>query len=532
MISRRAFVIGAAAVSTIASTPKLFAADGDGAVSISVKDSPLPNALDVYYSSLVDLSRMNGFSSSDRLLLGNTITTFDISKDTPYYNEGLFERFADRIFLQSPDSIGPANQADRFSLQYETVIKTAADSIDQRHPEIVPKLTELSKAVEKKTEELSALIVKFEKEWASIAGVSGIKPGDSDYDLRYLNFLEKARYADQVDIVSGRIDALLGRVEQVRRSVYAPHEIVVLEAVAQLSSTRKIARPRRPQYERTISGVNELTFADPKTRLESVCDISAPSLPLGDLVKFLSVDGYRKPFDITKSSVVTERHEKTWSSAAEAKVSFFGIGIGGGGGGSGSSSFAQTINDAAGIKVAFDNISEVLVDRGYWFNPAIFEDQRLAKIIAAIPGSDRLKYVSVSLIIARGLELTLTSSSSVDTNTWSKQNIAGRGGCSFFGFSFGGGGGSSNANYNISVSSDGKSVTFKDDGQVTRVLAVRLVEMVLRPVNNMAPTLMDFPADEKPQRNPIGVPVEEYRNFVRGRINYLDLNKAKFPGGF
>ena len=528
MISRRAFMVGSLAVSAAATLPYTASADENGALNVSIKDSPLPDALDIYYASLIDLSRMNGFSSSDRLLLGNTITTFSISEDTPYYNEGLFQRFVDRIFLKSPDAIGPANQADRFSLQYETVLKVAADSIDQRHPEIGPKLNELTKAISKKTEELSELQMKFETEWAGIAKAGGLSADDADYDLRQLNFLEKARYADQIDIISGRIDALIGRVEQVRRSVYAPHEIVVLEAVAQLSETRKIARPRRPQFERTIKDVNELTFADPRTRVESICDISSPSLPLGDLVGFLTAEGYRKPFDITKTSVVTERHNKTWSGNAEARVSFFGIGIGGGGGGGGSSSFAQTINEATGVRVGFDNISEVLVDRGYWFNPAIFEDERLAKILSTIPGAERLKYVSVSLIIARGLELTLTANSSIDTNTWSKQNIAGRGGCSFFGFSFGGGGGSTSENYNVSVSGDGKSVTFKDGGKVTRVLAVRLVEMARPRVPDANPTLLDFPSEAAPQRSPVGVPAAEYRNFVKGRINYLELNKFKF----
>src|SRR4051794_34100031 len=65
-------------------------------VSISVADSPLKNALDIYYDFLVGICKQNGYKTgTDKMLINNTITSFDISQDTPYYNEGLFRAFAD-----------------------------------------------------------------------------------------------------------------------------------------------------------------------------------------------------------------------------------------------------------------------------------------------------------------------------------------------------------------------------------------------------------------------------------------------------
>src|SRR4051812_20693709 len=57
--------------------------------SISVADSPLPNALDMYYSFLLGLARDNGATDKQKLLVNNTIIPFDIAQDTPYYDEGL-----------------------------------------------------------------------------------------------------------------------------------------------------------------------------------------------------------------------------------------------------------------------------------------------------------------------------------------------------------------------------------------------------------------------------------------------------------
>src|ERR1043166_6214694 len=78
-------------------------------VNISIADSPLKQALDIYYDNFINLAQ--GFGDKDRMLINNTITSFDISQDTPYFNEGLFRAFADRVFKDSPENLG-SNRAD------------------------------------------------------------------------------------------------------------------------------------------------------------------------------------------------------------------------------------------------------------------------------------------------------------------------------------------------------------------------------------------------------------------------------------
>src|SRR5258708_33800333 len=99
---------------------------------IPVADSPLKAALDFYYRNLIDLISNNGrgYGGDQKLLLNSTIMSFDISQDTPFYNEGLFRNFADRVFTDSPQGLGPANRADRFSLHYERAVRIAASSVD------------------------------------------------------------------------------------------------------------------------------------------------------------------------------------------------------------------------------------------------------------------------------------------------------------------------------------------------------------------------------------------------------------------
>ena len=520
MFTRRD-VIAATAATVAFGLPKM--AQAQSSVNISIADSPLPQALDIYYDSLIRLCQANGFGSADKLVLNNTITSFDISADTPYFNEGLFRRFADRIYLRSPDEVGPAAQADRYSVVYERLLRTVATQVDQRHPEIVPKLRELDDALDRVTRELNDLVMRLEAQWTTIAQSRGLTRGTPEYELQQITYFEQIRYPDQVSSRSARISDYLIRKEQVRRSVYSPAETLLLETVEELSEFKKIARPLRPTYERSNPNVNDLTFANPVSTPVSLCDVSHSSYPLGDLGLFLRAGGQRAPIDITRSSSTTNHHDEAWGARASASIPFFGIG--GSGGGSGASGYTNAISNAAGLRIAFDNIAEVLVDRGGWFNPALFANRDLARLIYAQPDVNRLKYIAVSLVICRGLSLSLTSNVDIDRNSWSTQTIGASGGASFFGFRFGGSASRTTNDWSVFVSEDGRTVTFKDDPAYCRLVAVRLVEAAgNRPTDRLTG---EFAGEARP-RGPLSrfVTEEQLRQFRAGRINYRQLMGA------
>lgn len=495
--------------------------EGIGDTKISVADSPLPNALDMYYSFLVGLAKANGLSDQQKLLLNNTITAFDISQDTPYYNESLFRNFADRVFLASPQSIGPANKADRFSKQYEEIIRIAASKIDRKYNQITSQIDDLQRKLQVETERLSDRIVKINDQWTKIVNATGLKSDDPTYELKYINFLESVRYADQIASYTANIDMIVGSIDAVRRSKFSPAEQKLLDVLNELSDTKKLVRPKRPTFERTVKDVTDLTFANPTLRNNATMDTSPPIYPVGDLVKFLKLPG-PKSFSVNKGSVAAEQHDRSWSAGGSIGYGMFSIG----GSASGSSSFRQDISKSAGISVGFENLSEYLVDREMWFDPSLFSDAELATTLSKIPGIGRLQYVSVSLIIARGLTLQLTFNDSITTSSWSKRSFAASGGISVFGFSFGASGGNSSYDYNLDVSTDGKTVTFKDDPQLSRVLAVRLEPLATVPQERLAaesnPNIAsDMEAAAPGSSSPLG-------KFRKGEISYKELQQTKF----
>lgn len=475
--------------------------------NISIADSPLTNALDVYYAWLLEIASSATHAASDqKILLNNTITPFDISVDTPYYNEGLFRNFADRVFKSSPQQIGAANRADRFSKHYSALISQAASRIDRKYSSIATELTAIRREIDTKTNQLRDLIIKLENDWKSI----GVPPESENYELKYLSFLESIRYADQVGSISDEIDDMIGQMDSLRRSAYSADEQLILDNLSQFTKTSMISRPRRPSFERTVDGVDELTFADPKVRIDAICDTSPPIYPLGDLVKFLKEPGTRN-VTIEKNSTVTTRHDSQWSAGGSARFGFFKIG----GGGSGSSSYSSVITKTNSISLNFINISEYLVDRDFWFNPAIFEKPDLLRLFEQIGGLERLEFVSISLILGRGLTLSLKFDTELDESQWTKRQFNASGGISVFGFSFGGSGSNSSYDYTAEIAADRRGVTFTDDPQLTRVLGYRLDPFVKAKSGRL-----DLRSDANV--------VSALSDFRSAKLRYVDLQKSKF----
>jgi hypothetical protein len=484
-----------------------------GDVSISVKDSPLPAALDMFFSFMIDLAD-HYTAGKQKMLINNVITAFDISQDTPYYDAGLFRNFADRVYMESPQTLGPANRADRFSLHYEQIIRVAASKIDRNYPQIKPDIDALRRELNDESNQLNSYLKKVADDWADIAQHMGIKPGDKDYEFKFINYLEGIRYADQVNSFTIDIDNTLGEMDAVRRAVYTTSEQILLDNLNEFSLTKKVARPRRPYLEREQK-CTEATFADPTVRVESICDISPSAFPIGDLVAFLKTDPAIPPktLKIDKKSVAKYQHDKEWGAGGSVTYAFFSIGANA----SGSSSYIQNISQTSGLEVGFANIAEYYIDRDLWYNPATFADPNLQKLFATIPGLDRLQYASISVIIARGLRIKLLFESEVDTTAWSKQSFAASGGVEVFGIGFGGSASYSTYDYSFEMATDRRSVEFIDDPQETRLLAVRVEPFIV----------------EKPTRGGPANPDPKLRkawdDFRAGKISYGEIQNAKNP---
>ncbi|MBL8311211.1 MAG: hypothetical protein JNL19_12355 [Burkholderiales bacterium] len=450
---------------------------------ISVADSPLANALNVYYDSLVKICQPQGLANDQKLLLCNTITPFPIAEDTPYYSQGVFRNYVDRVFAGEPsNAVGPASRAERFSFLYSDLVGIANSKIEQSHPEVAVALRKKRDELTVQRKELVQFLGDVRKQWSQ-QPEAALPPTDARYMLGYITFLNNIQYESQLQTYRDPVSDTLSEMNAIRRGVYKPWEQAVLDAFEALSEDSSESRPLQPTFERSWAAagrppLTDLDFSTPIFRSPTLFDVTPGIYPTSDLSAFLRNQGTRR-IDISSSSQYQHTHDSAWGASGSASYMFFSVG----GSGGGSSHFAQDIRKSNALTFEFANMEEVLADRQLWFNPQALIDPNVRKLIGTLPAYNRLQYVSVSAIIARGLTLTVSFSSSVATQSWTQQSIAASGGISIFGFGFGGGGSSSQSDSTVTVSADGSSVTFKDGPKVARVLGYR-IEPFIKPMQD------------------------------------------------
>jgi hypothetical protein len=191
-----------------------------------------------------------------------------------------------------------------------------------------------------------------------------------------------------------------------------------------------------------------------------------------------------------------------------------------GGGGSGSSSFKNSMSKLNSIKIGFANIAEYLIDRSAWFNPAVLQDPATRNLVKNRRELDNLQYVSVGLIICRGLSLELKFSEKVDSANFSESSISGGGGATFLGCSINTSASHASSRTSVKMDATGTTVTFTDDGNVGRVLGVR-VEPFLAGVNaGVKGNIEVLTQDDTNLKT-------KFEALKIGKENYIDFQKSK-----
>ncbi|MCK1316807.1 hypothetical protein [Bradyrhizobium sp. 23] len=508
-LNRREFVLTSAAAAAVSGLPWSHAHADE-----------LPAALadfqQKYYNFLGSL--VSSPNIKDPLLvMNNTITPLDADPKTPYYNQELFRLYADQTFSSPTTSLiapGAMNQSGRFSTIYRDTVGIAASQVDQDHPEIAQVVTDLQGRLTDAQKAFQEKDKQFNEQWADLSRSRGLQPGTREYTLNYLKWLEDVRYNDQMATYSTAIDRLNSQIRTVRRSKYTASQVALLDNVDALDSSFDIARPRYAQTEldqlEAGQRLTDLTLADPHQTPAALFDRSPLILPIADLKKFLTGTGGRS-FDSTTQSAAISSGSSSWSGSGGA--SFFGWSVGGGG--SGSSSYRKDVESSKALKLSFKNVDEIYIDRGQWFNPGVLQDKSTFELVKTLTQLQYLKYVAVSLFIARGTTLSLELKNNASSSDWSTQSFSGHGGGSFFGFSFGGGGGSSRTSSNFTSDANGTTITFADGEDVIRVLGARVEPFLQIPASNALaasdiPDLSGAVADMK-----------------AGKITYLEYQKRR-----
>jgi hypothetical protein len=391
--------------------------------------------------------------------------------------------------------------------------------IDQNHPEIEHSLEDLRARQDRATQALTDKINSLDEAWSVIAQHRGLQVDTVDYEMQHATWAGQVRYSDQIQTYVDNLDRINAQMDATRRRVYKPSEIAALDNYGFLSTAYNVARPWTPNVERSFraSGtpLNEFILADPRKLVPAMFDSSPLVFPVGDLVSFLSAVGVRG-FDTIHQESSLSTSSSSWLASGGA--SFLGWSIGGGG--SGSSSMTRSSTKLSSIDIHFDNLSEYLADRSAWFNPGVLQDPEIYDLVKTRPEINKLQYIAVSLIIARGTRLSLKFSEAVNNSDWSQSSFNANAGASFLGFSFGASGGSSRSSYSVTTSSDGTSVTIQDGPQVARVLGVR-VEPFLHGMSAAPPHALNFRIEELPQLK------EDLKALQTGRTSYVQFQKNR-----
>lgn len=480
--------------------------------TVTPADSMLKNALENYYDFLLaNIQGIDSDTATDKVVLGNLITAFDISKETPYYNEGLFAKFADRP-ISGPVERFDARflDSDRYSFHYEQVIAALTAKIDQRHPEIVPKLTELNDAIDKLREKLNLFRLETATQWAKIAATLNITQDSRDYDLKYIKFLEDIRFEQQTIYYTIRMDEYFARIDQVRRGVYETHELPLLSAALELQAGKWMARPKSARFEKSVPHVDELTFANPEAKSRAVFDVYPETSPIGDLVSFLEApttpERVRR-FEISSVSDTKSRFTTTWGGSAGVNFGLFSIG----GGGGGSTTAVEEIRKVSRMTITINKLSEYIVGRGYWFNPALLTEPKLKAAFLALSSYKKLGNVVASLVIAQGIAIELESSEFFSTEYWSENNLGASGGFSIMGFAFNGSAGGGANNWSLKVSDDKKKLLLADAPTVCRVVAHRVSPISI------------FKSDGIDNAKIQGISEGVFEAFSTGKLSYVEM---------
>lgn len=445
-----------------------------------------------FYNGLIAFLSGSGanLAANQNLVLTNTVYPFDIDADSPYFNQELFRIYADRSFSGGIETgVQPNPQgylAGRVSFQYRNLMDIVRSHIDTKHSDLAKALEKLEEKLDKANANYEKKVGKLDSDWELRAANRGLVQGTPAYDAEFIAWAASVSYADQQEYYSSKISDILSEMNAERRKHYADWEIAVLDNYENLGAANHIVRPWYAYTEKSLAAsgdkLDDTKLANPRRYTPALYDRSPLNAPAGDFDNFLSGNS-NFSFGTTKTSSTLSEGTNSWHASGGIRFGFWGAS----GGGSGSSAFYNTAQHVESFEVSFAGLSEYLVERGRWYNPAVFLDKNVEKIIAKRAERNYLQYTAVSLIVGRGTTLRVKFSNTTHDEAWWKNEVKGSAGVSVFGFSFGAKGGNSSTKHDVKLSTDGLTVTMYDEPNVARVLGAR-VEPFLTPIPKPGPT--------------------------------------------
>lgn len=446
-------------------------------VEIKVADSPIPNAIDQYYSFLFQLLRP---TNKQDVALNSTCVTFDIVKKAHLYTQGVFRAFADRTIGISPTNFEPGagNIGDRFSERYVDMINIILSNVDtELKPEDVDKITSHTKSIGELETELSKTYIDMVTLWNKYMEVNHISKEDKDYLEKMVAYYNTFSFANKIKNSRNEILSHYIAINNVRQKAYPDNDSRELSNIYKFCFDEgyKMIRPYEWRLE-TENGYDEIKLAQAWVYGNignGSFDIGQEVLPSGDLELFLEREG-KRGFSIAKGASSAETHESHWHTSGSAKWTFFSASVDA----DHADKWTSLINKNNKIEISFDNVAEYWVRRGRWYNSTIFDFKVVKEYLKSNPlSATKLSYAITSVLIGRGLKITLTFDDTNEFNEWSSSSVGTGGGFSIFGIGASGNNTYSRSDFNHTVDTLNKSVTFFDGSDHTRLLGFRVEKL-------------------------------------------------------
>jgi hypothetical protein len=449
-----------------------------GSIDVEIKaaESPIKNALDHYYSFLVDLFPP---SKGQRLALNSTSVTFDILKDSSLYNEYVFRAFADRTIVASPTkfepiAMGPGNISNRFSYSYIELLRRLARDLDS-------KLTQEAKDQIKLIErDIKASRVELDNEykdmitrWIEYKKAEGIKDDDPYLLDKQTAFYNTYNFAERIKQIKNDISDKLMDIDIIRDRGYPDddaRQIMLFMRYATLSQYL-MTRPTTPMLEAKLKydevRIAQMWIYENLAYFETSVEVK----PSGFLDRFIENVG-EKSFKVIKQANATHQHDVDWHTSASGGWGFWKARV--------NTDYEKHVRESItkiqSVEVGFKNISEYWVRRGQWYSNTIFDFARTQTLLKKNPTlAANLAQVVSSVIIGRGMWVKFYFQDQNDYKEWDKLSISGGVGYDFFGMTTANLAGSYNeSNINTYFNNTEKSVTFTDSETHCRLVGFKI----------------------------------------------------------
>jgi hypothetical protein len=473
-----AAVAGAIAQPSHASVPAAVRPFAAGQIDLTMGQSPLVNAIDAWYTYLVNFIRP---TESRRIALNNIITPLDMYDNTNFFNQYLFRTFVDRLVLTSPKdySLGNASVTSAYSYHWSILLERAISDIDlDLSADLQNKIDEYDRQIGELREKYQKIRFELESRWTKIAEALGITPAnDKYYIFKKKKYADDNYYSTQLAGVRSDIARRLTKQNQLRLQAQGTEEERVIISTYQYAvfEEHKLMLPVIPDFEKndglSAADLTNLAVTGAGGQFEAEIDIR----PVGDLRNFFSNSGGANSIHIEVNKEYEHKHDSQWNVSAGASWPFVEASVSG----ESESHIKESLKKVRKITVGWANMADYFVRRGRWFNPSLLSYKRVQKVLKADPKlKAQLSRTVASLVMARGISITLEFTDSASVERWSKSTFSGSSGVNVFGVNFGSEGSSYNYDWSLEKSGEARTVTLKDDPKYARVCAFVTEEVI------------------------------------------------------